>query len=76
MLKTVLVASSVLAFAAFGCAASSHRNPDWRNPRPCASDDPDCKSLPALPPAPGTDGGARPPAPAPSIQGAPGDIQI
>ena len=29
-----------------------------------------------LPPAPGTDGGARPPGPGPSIQPAPGDIQI
>jgi hypothetical protein len=33
-------------------------------------------SLPPLPPSNGTDGGTRAPGPAPSIQPAPGDIQI
>ena len=34
------------------------------------------ETLPPPPPAQGTDGGARPPGPGPSIQPAPGDIQI
>ena len=33
-------------------------------------------TLPPLPPAENADGGARPPGPGPSIQPAPGDIQI
>jgi hypothetical protein len=33
-------------------------------------------SLPALPPAPGADGGTRPPGPGPSIQPSSTDIQI
>ncbi len=99
MLKTALVAGSVLALVTLaGCGGQSRPRSDWRRPRPCETDadcgggrcvvganetQPSCSggALPPLPPQVqggerSTDGGARPPAPGPSIQPAPGDIQI